>query len=81
MSSNAELMQKWLGDCYAALVIRRNRDRGETTRQFGTELRRNQDLAACARDELARLHGDPAITQRCFISKKHAEILKAALAA
>lgn len=81
MSSELDNVRKWLGDCYRPAVLKKNRFvYDETMRHFRKVLAASEDMNFAARQELTRLSGDPALLQRCFISKKHAEFLKAALA-
>lgn len=75
MTDRAELLDYWLGRCYKAQVLEHNLSR--VMPLFKERLAADGALAEAARQRQSALTGD--VTQRCFISRMHAEFLKDAL--
>lgn len=78
MTGTRDLLNYWLGRCYEAEVIKGDRS-GTAPALLAAQLQANQDLMADAKLRSQEITED--MTKQCFITKKHSDFLRVALAA
>jgi len=67
------MLDYWLGQAYHAVVVKNNGD--EVLRLFRKRLDADHNLKKQAQEYLKRTNNLP-ILNKCFVSKKHVEILQ-----
>lgn len=78
MSQTRDLLNYWLGQCYAAEVVKGDRS-GAAVANLAKQIEANQNLQQDAQNRLNEITDD--LEKQDFISKKHKEFLKRAIGA